>query len=352
MRNPDIFNLFIPASFEIEKGGQEGEIKSMRIKGIASTPDKDAQEEILEPGGFILDRLLTQGFINYNHQAKNDPSFIIGEPEVAKIIPNKGLYLEGKLYNNSSLARSVYELGKVLEEENSDRRLGFSIEGKALERDPSNPKRITKALITGVAVTPTPVNANTIVEICKGNYEDAFVEEYKYGENGGDEYIIDVTRKNGTRVRVDKELKIVIDKASAQETGKVLSKESLEGKLKKLDFSKSEVQNAVLNLSKKIVSELEKGGKAQLGEIREWQGGRYEKTASGWKRVEDNTGKKDVKQTLFKQIDKMPLEKLTKLSMEGKLEELPGNVKEYIKDKLNGTGKFKDSKKRLEGEKR
>lgn len=180
MRNKDNFNFWMP--IEIEKSKNEKDEIVMKIKGIASTPEEDSEGEILEPIGFDLDRFLKIGFINWNHQAKNDASKIIGEPTVARINKKGELYVEGTLYNNHPLARSVWELGEVLEQNGSKRKLGFSIEGRALERDSINPKRIVKALVTGLAITPTPVNASSYLDIVKGTQKEDYVD-YEFEED-------------------------------------------------------------------------------------------------------------------------------------------------------------------------
>lgn len=167
------FNFFVPATFE--KGGKGGNI--MRIKGIASSETEDSDGETLLPSGFDLSPLLEKGFLNYNHQSQKDPSAIIGEPTKAEIINNgKDLYIEGFLYPDSDEAVKTYTLAKVLEKNSPNRRMGFSIEGKALEKDPLNPLRITKARITGIALTACPKNANTLLSIMKGEYSEPFIE--------------------------------------------------------------------------------------------------------------------------------------------------------------------------------
>lgn len=173
VKDKNKFNFFVPATFE--KGGKDGE--TMYIKGIASSEVEDTDGETLVPAGYDIVPLLNSGFLNYNHQAVKDPSAIIGEPTKAEIINNgKDLYIEGFLYKKSKLAKSTYELAQTLEENSPNRRMGFSIEGKALERDPLNPKRITKARITGVAITPCPKNPNTLMSIIKGEYSDLWVD--------------------------------------------------------------------------------------------------------------------------------------------------------------------------------
>ena len=73
MENND-FNFFVPIEvIEKSKKDKEGkEVKEMYIQGIASTSDKDADDEVLEPSGYILDRFLSGGTINYEHLAKKD----------------------------------------------------------------------------------------------------------------------------------------------------------------------------------------------------------------------------------------------------------------------------------------
>jgi hypothetical protein len=168
------FNFWIPAEIEKAKDKKGNEI--MRVKGVASTPDRDSEDEELIPMGFQLDRFLKTGQINWNHQSKSDPSKIIGEPEVAKITPKGELYIEGFLYPNSDLAKSVWKLAETLEKNSKTRKLGWSIEGRAIERDITNPKKITKALITGVAITPTPVNASTYLDLVKGEQKEDYIE--------------------------------------------------------------------------------------------------------------------------------------------------------------------------------
>ena len=69
----------------------------------------------------------------------------------------------------------------------------MSIEGRALERDPKNPKHITKAIINNIALTFTPVNFNSYIEIAKGIQTQDF-----YSTDGGvdinDDVMLEVVR--------------------------------------------------------------------------------------------------------------------------------------------------------------
>ena len=164
-KNKPDFTYFIPC--DIQKAVNEEGKEVMRFAGIASTPDIDTDGESIDPNGYILDYFNHQGTVNWAHLTKDNPLAIIGEPIKAEIRP-EGLYVEVELYSDNPLAKAVYKLGQVLEKNSSKRRLGFSIEGKALQRDPFNKKRITKTLLSGIAITPTPRNKATSATIMKG----------------------------------------------------------------------------------------------------------------------------------------------------------------------------------------
>lgn len=203
----DKFSVFVPFDI-IEKSGKDGN-PEMVIKGVASTRKKDTDDEILEPDGFDVTKFMKSGFLNYNHLASKDPSMIIGEPTKA-VAKNGELYIEGVLYPESEMAQKVYQTAKVLRKGSKTRSFGFSIEGKALERDPFNPKRITKAEITGCAITPSPKNSGTSMEIVKGG-----IDAMDFSPEDGEEFLIDVTDESGVRTTVDKNF--VIEKSEPVE---------------------------------------------------------------------------------------------------------------------------------------
>lgn len=167
----DKFNFFVPASFE--KSGESGELF---IKGIASSEAEDTDGEFLDPSGFDFRPLLETGYFNWNHQAQKSPGAILGRPTTARITKNNEFYVEGKLYKGLEDAQKLYQLATVLENEDPERRIGFSIEGQALERDPLNKKRVRRARITGIAITHCPKNPNTLLSIMKGEYSEPFID--------------------------------------------------------------------------------------------------------------------------------------------------------------------------------
>lgn len=235
------FNFYVPLDnreiIKATKKTGEDRYKNMLLSGVASDNSVDLSGETLEPAGYITDVFLKSGNVNYEHLAKKSPKFIIGKPIDAKIDGNNFI-IKAKLLSKSQLARDTWDKLIELEEEGSPVRAGWSIEGKALQRDPLNPKRITKALITNVALTFNPVNQNTFAEICKGIQQNDFVEQ-TFNESEVEEPYIFEFEMNGKKVRVNKNYDIYVVKSTI-DSQKPLIPESLEKKSRNItDINKS-----------------------------------------------------------------------------------------------------------------
>lgn len=79
-------------------------------------------------------------------------------------VDDVGLYVEGKLYKDNPYAESIWNLAKSINRSGIDRKLGFSIEGYAVERNQQDPRIIEKTYITNVALTTSPANPNATWE--------------------------------------------------------------------------------------------------------------------------------------------------------------------------------------------
>lgn len=222
----DVFNIWLPVKTveeEIQKS-ETGETKKvMRLEGIASTDDIDLDNQTLLNEGFDIDYLLQKGFINWHHQSKFSPSAIIGEPIDAKVT-KKGLFVKGELYD-TPIARDAYELAKVLEKQSKTRRLGWSIEGKMLEKSGDV---ITKAKITGIALTHSPKNPHTFAELAKAMTDGSTTKDLLSPDPDGGKFVIETEK---SIITFDKAGNLhLIEKAMTTDGGgQSLKKESLEG---------------------------------------------------------------------------------------------------------------------------
>jgi len=122
-------------------------------------------EQILQDG-LDFGPFLKGGWFNDNHDPSTDA--ILGYPEVAQLksLPDghKGWYVEGHLLPpGHAKADAIWNLAQSLQK--TDRRLGFSVEGKILERDPDDPRKIKKAVVTEVAITKCPVNTSAALSV-------------------------------------------------------------------------------------------------------------------------------------------------------------------------------------------
>lgn len=233
MFKDDKFNFWCPIEPIKKATDEETGEPVMRIGGIASTVDQDADGETLDPSGFDIQPLKESGMVNWHHQAKNSPAAIIGEPSKVELRP-EGLWIESDLYASSPMANEVYELAKTLEENSKTRRLGYSIEGKVIKRASNDKKsplynKIVKAVITGVAVTHMPKNPHTFVNIIKGQVDADGIEVDLEEEDDNAEERSGKTEK----------------KALTTESGAALMPESVDGQPKKQTFSKSSVMECI-----------------------------------------------------------------------------------------------------------
>lgn len=159
----ETFSFWLPAQVVLVKGGEKGADKTGKrwIQGIASTDGTDLQGEIVEQRGIDFSYFLKHGYFNYDH--KQGPEHKVGQPTEAKLTKN-GLWVKGFLFNGKKLSDDVWEHMTSLDSSGSDRKMGFSIEGKVVKR---NGNVIEKCWIKDIAVTPAPVNTNTWAEVAK-----------------------------------------------------------------------------------------------------------------------------------------------------------------------------------------
>lgn len=188
----DDFKFHVPVDIVEKADGKGG--KKMVLGGIASTNDFDRQGESLLNEGFDMSFLVNSGHVNYHH--RKDPASIIGAPTKAERQAG-GMYIEAELYDTPT-AKAAYTLTKAMAK-SGRRKMGWSIEGKVLERDPLNPKIIKRAQITGVALTHLPVNQNTFATIIKAMTGDEEAEKAlnTKEEEENNEPLLEGTLKSG-----------------------------------------------------------------------------------------------------------------------------------------------------------
>lgn len=131
------------------------------MKGYASTGKKDLQQEQIDPAGIDASYLISDGFVDYEH----DLDQVIGVPTKNTHVDSKGLFLEAKLFKNMPQVQDIIKLYHNIKDNNIDRNLGFSIEGNVIERDEDDESIIRQVQITGVAVTKNPANTDATWEL-------------------------------------------------------------------------------------------------------------------------------------------------------------------------------------------
>ena len=164
-KNNSDFNIFLPATLEKSSDGESEPYYT--ISGFASTASKDFQGERIDPAGIDDSYFKNNGWIDYEHNKDN----VIGLPtQNCFTDPNKGLYVEARLFKGNPYVEKTMELVHNLKNIGSHRKIGFSIEGKISERDASDPTIIREVQITGVAVTTNPANPDATWEVVQKSH--------------------------------------------------------------------------------------------------------------------------------------------------------------------------------------
>lgn len=158
------FNLFLPIDIQKTADANQNadDNNYVIVAGWASTPTWDTQGESVEAIGIDDSYFKQAGWINYEHNSDD----VIGIPTSNTFTdPNKGLYVEAKLFKDKPEVQTILELYNHLKEIGSERKLGFSIEGQVKDREADNPKIIRSVWITAVAVTKNPSNPDATWEL-------------------------------------------------------------------------------------------------------------------------------------------------------------------------------------------
>lgn len=157
------FKVFVEVEPELVKSGHEDK---RIIRGYASTPTADRQGESLVQKGLDITDFVKSGWLNYDH----DNTIILGYPTDATRIDERGLWVEGELLKGVPMADQLWDLALSLQKSGAPRRLGFSVEGKVLERQGDT---VVKAKIYNCALTPNPVNTEATWEAIVKSFDPA-----------------------------------------------------------------------------------------------------------------------------------------------------------------------------------
>jgi hypothetical protein len=153
----DEFRVWSPVDADfIEKSAAAGvDVEATRpIGGWCSTEELDRQDEVVVARGLDFSEFVAFGYFNDNH--KQNTGAVLGYPRIARLEKSSRWWTEGNLLPDYPPSNEIWDLAKALKKSGAPRSLGFSIEGKVLERDGGN--RIVRAKVRNVAITNAPVN--------------------------------------------------------------------------------------------------------------------------------------------------------------------------------------------------
>ena len=139
------------------------------FEGLVSTEDEDLQLDVTDQKGVGWDYFAKHGIFNWEHG--NEPKDLVGLPlevrQNAVFKGRKGTYVKGRLLLKQARGREIYDAMQSYRASGTGRRMGLSIQGRALLRDPLNRRRIIKSLVNKVSFTVQPMNTETCVDLIK-----------------------------------------------------------------------------------------------------------------------------------------------------------------------------------------
>ena len=195
----ELFSLW--TSLDLSKADQvDPKDNKARIGGIISTDTVDLQGDQIMQSGCDWSYFLKRGWFNYEH--KPGAENIVGIPKAVQPVTLDGgkqaTRVEGFLLLDRPRAREVYEAAKAIQKAEEGRAIGFSVEGQVLQRDPTNPKIVTKARILNVSVTAHPVNPDARLEVLARSLEvnGLDIVDINYNPIDNLEEIPDMTKGN------------------------------------------------------------------------------------------------------------------------------------------------------------
>jgi hypothetical protein len=150
----------------IEKAGETADGTPFgQIRGIISSEHEDEDGEVVVQKGIDWSYFLDRGKLTYGHPAR--PDNVCGEPMKVEATTVEGVpatAMEGRVFLQDRLGKAVWDKAMMLQKSGAKTRLGLSIEGVALERDPAKPKRVLRSKVYTAAVDASPKNHVSLMD--------------------------------------------------------------------------------------------------------------------------------------------------------------------------------------------
>lgn len=309
----------------------------MIMQGIASTRSEDLHNQILSPEGADLDYFLNYGEINFDHiKSERERLFDGGEiaehevgyPIGAFINGDGALQVEFGLFENKEISKHIYNYALELEKTGSKKKLGLSVEALP---NLTVGNEVKKWTLTGLAITPQPVNGSTSCIIKKSLSQEEkkssydYQSFYQFAKNNNNNNKMDMKKKLAELFGNNTEL--------TAENIATLENEIAEAKKQSLEMSDS----AESRLLKSINAEIEKSTEQHLDKMKSVEES-LEKNQVIFKSLQDSI--QNLKES-FDKIDNTPIAKATEVmlkSLEGdKNKEQLEKEGEEIEITLDGT---------------
>tara|TARA_Y100001938_G_scaffold124055_1_gene173826 strand:+ start:1041 stop:1823 length:783 start_codon:yes stop_codon:yes gene_type:complete len=154
----DRFSSFLPIHVSGDQDIRKE--KNYVVEGVASSEDEDSHGDVVVQKGIDWSYFLKRGWINYEHTS--GITAIVGIPTEITTTQGKTI-LKSKLWGGIPLTKQIIQL--MREAGKAGRNIGYSIEGKVLERDGN---KVLRSKILNVSLVAHPANPDCSAFLQKG----------------------------------------------------------------------------------------------------------------------------------------------------------------------------------------
>jgi hypothetical protein len=163
LQQQDTFRCWVP--FDLIEKGDEPNTGLGHISGIASSETMDADGDVIVQAGIDWSLFTSKGLLTYEHPfgVQN----IVGEPRKVELTEVNGVpatKVDAALYLTDPLGKSIHGKSSAMRKAGGNRRLGYSIEGHVIKRNPDDPHKVEKSRVKTIAVTAFPKNDDSWFE--------------------------------------------------------------------------------------------------------------------------------------------------------------------------------------------
>jgi len=177
------FNIFLPMVMS-KAGAEPAKDGKFFIHGIATTPSKDLQGDVMNLDGLDWSYFEKHGWFDDDHDSTVEgglgrPTAVRPKVRIRDVFPTAnvsadkvGAYVKGYIYDTDK-TKPIQDLLNAMQKAGDPDGIGLSVRGPIELRTGPNKEIIAKGIVRSVAITRQPVNTDTLLQAFSKSLSDA-----------------------------------------------------------------------------------------------------------------------------------------------------------------------------------